>query len=83
MTRRTRHYFAISFRRKGDREWTPVCDNNGVEMHYSRLDDAEEYAVRLRAQRRDIETSVHEGATLDLSYLDPSRPTPRPRFWWW
>jgi len=84
MTRGTRSFFLVQFRRKNETDWHDVRDNNGVEIHFRRRDDAEDYAVRLRRQRPDIETEVIEGASVDLSYLlDPSRPTPRPRLWWW
>ena len=83
MTSGTRHFFFVQFRPKNERDWHDARDSNGAEIHFRRRNDAEDYAVRLRRQRPDVETEVIERASADPSYLEPSRPAPRRRFRWW
>jgi hypothetical protein len=79
----TRHFFFVQLRPKNERDWHDARDSRGDEIHFRRRNDAEDYAVRLRRQRPDVETEVIERASADPSYLEPSRPAPRRRFRWW
>jgi len=79
----TRNFFFVQFRPNNERDWHDARDSSGEEIHFRRRNDAEDYAVRLRRQRPNIETEVIERASVDRSYREPSRPARRRRFRWW